>query len=406
MTDYYETKSQPITKLMVWQAYKKVKSNKGSAGIDQMGWEDLDKDLSSQLYKLWNRLTSGSYFPLPVKQVEIPKKDGGVRKLGVPTLLDRIAQQVVRQHLERQLEPIFHESSFGYRPGRNAHQAVKLSERNCFGNDFVVDLDIKGFFDNIDHDLMMKALRHYCLDEWVAMYVSRWLKAGIMAVGEYSKTSEGTPQGGVISPLLANLYLHVAFDEWMRKFHPEKPFERYADDVVVHCKTEKQAQFMLRQISQRMKACHLELHPLKTKIVNLRGRSETKYPRKYDFLGFTIKPIMQTIKGKGMLLPGTFVSSKSKTSILGKFRELAIHKWRKPLLEIAKRLNPIIRGLLNYYHKLRGESMREVWNQLNHRLLKWVKWEKGLYKMAAVRWLKRQYKASPGLFEHWKLIQP
>lgn len=371
-----------------------------------MSWEELDKDLTSHLYKLWNRLTSGSYFPVPVKQVEMRKKDGGTRKLGVPTLLDRIAQQVVRQHLEKQLEPLFHESSFGYRPGRNAHQAVRQSERNCFGHDFVVDLDIKGFFDNINHDLMMKALRHYCKDEWVAMYVSRWLKAGIMAEGEYVMTSAGTPQGGVVSPLLANLYLHVAFDEWMRKFHPEKPFERYADDVVVHCKTEKQAQFMLRQISQRMKACYLELHPVKTRIVNLRGWSETKYPRKYDFLGFTIKASMQTIKGRGMLLPGTFVSIKSKTSILGKFRELGIHKWRKPIQEIAQRLNPIIRGLLNYYHKLRGEPMREVWNQLNHRLLKWVKWEKGLYKMAAVRWLKQQYKATPGLFEHWKLVQP
>lgn len=406
MTDYYETKSQPITKLMVWQAYKKVKSNKGGAGIDRMGWEELDKDPSSHLYKLWNRLTSGSYFPVPVKQVKIPKKDGGVRKLGVPTLLDRIAQQVGRQHLERQLEPLFHESSFGYRPGRNAHQAVRQSERNCFGHDFAVDLDIKGFFDNINHDLMMKALRHYCKDGWVAMYVSRWLEAGIMADGEYVKTSAGTPQGGVVSPLLANLYLHVAFDGWMRKLHPEKPFERYADDVVVHCKTEKQAKFMLRQISQRMRACHLELHPVKTRIVNLRGWSETKYPRKYDFLGFTIKASMQTIKGRGMLLPGTFVSIKSRTSISGKFRELGIHKWRKPLQEIAHRLNPITRGLLNYYHKLRGESMRDVWNQLNHRLLKWVKWEKGLYKYAAVKWLKRQYKISPGLFEHWKLVQP
>lgn len=406
MTDYYETKSQPITKLMVWQAYKKVKANKGSAGIDRMGWEDLDKDLTSHLYRLWNRMTSGSYFPVPVKQVKIPKKDGGIRKLGVPTLLDRIAQQVVRQHLERQLEPLFHESSFGYRPNRNAHQAVKQSERNCFGHDFAVDLDIKGFFDNINHDLMMKALRHYCRDEWVAMYVSRWLEAGIMAEGEYVKTSSGTPQGGVVSPLLANLYLHVAFDEWMRKVHPEKPFERYADDVVVHCKTEKQAQFMLRQISQRMNNCHLELHPVKTKIVNLRGWSETKYPRKYDFLGFTIRASMQTIKGRGMLLPGTFVSIKSRTSILGKFRDLGIHKWRKPLQEIAQRLNPIVRGLLNYYHKLRGEPMREVWNQLNHRLLKWVKWEKGLYKMAAVRWLKKQYRSTPNLFEHWKLVQP
>lgn len=406
MTDYYETKSQPITKLMVWQAYKKVKSNKGSAGIDRMDWEELDSNLSSYLYKLWNRLTSGSYFPVPVKQVKIPKKDGGVRKLGVPTLLDRIAQQVVRAYLERQLEPLFHESSFGYRPNRNAHQAVKQSERNCFGHDFVVDLDIKGFFDNINHGLMMKALRYYCKDEWIAMYVSRWLNAGIMADGVFEETKAGTPQGGVVSPLLANLYLHVAFDEWMRKYHPEKPFERYADDVVVHCKTEKQAQFMLRQIRQRMKSCFLELHPEKTKIVNLRGWSETKYPRKYDFLGFTIKASMQTIKGKGMLLPGTFVSIKSRTSILGKFREMQIHKWRKPIKEVANRLNPVIRGLLNYYHKLRGESIREVWNQLNLRLLKWVKWEKGLYKWAAVRWLKQQYKSTPNLFEHWKLVQP
>lgn len=406
MTDYYETKSQPITKLMVWQAYKKVKANKGSAGIDRMDWEELDSNLSSHLYKLWNRLTSGSYFPVPVKQVKIPKKDGGVRKLGVPTLLDRIAQQVVRAHLERQLEPLFHESSFGYRPNRNAHQAVNQSERNCFGHDFVVDLDIKGFFDNINHDLMMKALRYYCKDEWIALYVSRWLNAGIMADGVFVETKAGTPQGGVVSPLLANLYLHVAFDEWMRMYHPEKPFERYADDVVVHCKTEKQAQFMLRQIRQRIKTCFLELHPEKTKIVNLRGRSETKYPRKYDFLGFTIKGSMQTIKGKGMLLPGTFVSIKSRASILGKFRDMQIHKWRKPIKEVANRLNPVIRGLLNYYQKLRGESIREVWNQLNHRLLKWVKWEKGLYKWAAVRWLKQQYKSTPNLFEHWKLVKP
>jgi RNA-directed DNA polymerase len=406
MTDYYETKSQPITKLMVWQAYKKVKANKGSSGIDRMSWEDLDQDLSSHLYKLWNRLTSGSYFPAPVKQVKIPKKDGGSRKLGVPTLLDRIAQQVVRHELEKQLEPIFHESSFGYRPSRNAHQAVKQSARNCFGHDFVVDLDIKGFFDNINHELMIRALSHYCKDKWIVLYVSRWLKSGIMAEGSFVDTAAGTPQGGVVSPLLANLYLHVAFDEWMRRYHPEKPFERYADDVVVHCKTEKQSQFMLVQIRQRMKACHLELHPVKTQIVNLRGRSEKRYPRKYDFLGFTIKACMQTIKGRGMLLPGTFVSIKARTAMLRKFRDLSIHKWRRPFEEVALRLNPVIRGLLNYYHGLRGEPIRAVWNQLNHRLLKWVKWERGLYKMAAVRWLKHQYKSSPGLFAHWKLVQP
>lgn len=241
-----------ITKLMVWQACKKVKSNKGSAGINRMDWEELDSNLSSHLYKLWKRLTSGSFFPMPVKKVKIPRKDGGIRNLGVSTLLDRIAQQVVRVHLERKLEPLFHESSFGYRPNLDAHQAVKQSEQNCFGHDFVVDLDIRGFFDNINHDLMMKALRHCCKDEWIALYVSKWLKAGILAEGVFEETKAGTPQGGVVSPLLTNLYLHVAFDEMMRKYHKEKPYERYADDVMVHCKTEKQAPFMLRQIRQSL----------------------------------------------------------------------------------------------------------------------------------------------------------
>lgn len=207
MIDYYETKSQPITRVMVWQAYKEVKSNKGSSGIDSMSWEYLEENKKTELYKLWNRLTSGSYFPKPVKQVSIPKKGGGERNLGIPTLLDRIAQQVVRQHLEIQLEPIFHNSSYGYRPKRNCHEAVRQACTNSFTNDFAIDLDIKGFFDNIDHDLLMKALRHYCKDKWVAMYVERWLKSGIMtSEGVQVSTVQGTPQGGVISPLLSNLF--------------------------------------------------------------------------------------------------------------------------------------------------------------------------------------------------------
>jgi len=270
MTDYFETKSQPITKLMVWQAYKKVRANRGSYGIDRMSWEYLDSNRIKELYKLWNRLTSGTYFPAPVRQVAIPKRDSGERFLGIPTLLDRIAQQVVKEHLEQILEPLFHADSYGYRPNKSAHDAVCQSNARTLNHDFVIDLDIKGFFDNIDHDLMMKSVEYYCKDRWVLIYVQRWLKAGVVSKdGVNRDTLTGTPQGGVISPLLANLFLHVVFDKWMEKHHPEKPFERYADDIVVHCKTEKQAIFMLKVIKARMQSCQLELHPLKTKIVNL-----------------------------------------------------------------------------------------------------------------------------------------
>jgi group II intron reverse transcriptase/maturase len=407
MTDYYETKSQPITRVMVWQAYWKVKANNGSAGIDQMSWAYLDKHLNTELYKLWNRLTSGSYLPQPVRQVEIAKKDGGIRKLGVPTLLDRIAQEVVKSHLEKKVEPLFHPSSYGYRPKRSAHDAVAQAEHNSFNHDFAIDLDIKAFFDTIDHELMMKAVAHYCNDKWVLMYVERWLKAGIVQRdGQFIRTENGTPQGGVISPLLANIFLHVVFDGWMEKHHPEKPFERYADDIVVHCKTEKQAIFMLKQIIQRLQQCKLQLHPLKTKIVNLRGKALKKYPKGYDFLGFTIRPCINRIRGKVMLMVSTFISKKSKIRLLQKFKSMEIHKRRKPLAEIAKELNSIISGIINYYHKFWDGHMRDVWNQLNHRLLKWVKWEKGLYKMAAVRWLKSKYKETPNLFPHWYLVQP
>jgi len=406
MIDYFETKSQPITMAMVLKAYGIVRANKGGAGVDGMTWAELDANLHRYLYMLWNRLSSGSYFPAPVRQVEIPKKSGGVRPLGIPTLLDRIAQQVVRNHLEKQLEPLFHESSFGYRPGRSAHDAVAQSQRNCFNHDFAVDLDIKSYFDTIDHDLMMKALSHYCKDKWVLMYVERWLKADIMKDGKRTARNQGTPQGGVISPLLSNLFLHVVFDGWMQKHHPEKPFERYADDIIVHCKTERQAQFMLARIRERMVACGLTLHPVKTRIVNLRGKSEKRYPRKYDFLGFTLRPVMREISGRRILMPGTFVSCASKTSINRKFRELEIHKRRKPIALLARELNPVIEGIIQYYHKFWNAGMRPVLNQLNHRLLKWVKWEKGLFKYASLRWLRAIYQEQPTLFAHWKLVLP
>ena len=358
MIDYYEIKSQPITRVMVLQAYKKVRANRGSGGVDDMDWEWLDNNLKPELYKLWNRLTSGSYFPMPVKEVPIKKKGGGERKLGIPTLLDRIAQQVAKTHLERILEPHFHNSSFGYRPARNCHQAVAQANKNTYNHDFVIDMDIKGFFDNIDHELLMKAVRFYC------------------------------------------------DDKWMEINHPEKPFERYADDVVVHCKTEKQAIFMLKQIDGRLRKCKLTLHPEKTKIVNVRGRSEKKYPKSYDFLGFTIRPHWVKVNSKMMLMPSMFMSRKSKNSVMEKFRELNIHKRRKPLEVIASEVRPIIQGIINYYCKFSSNHTREIWNQLNARLLKWVKWENGLYKMESVRWLKKKYKESPLLFPHWKLVYP
>lgn len=255
----------------------------------------------------------------------------------------------------------------------------------------------------------MKSVKHYCSDQWVLMYIERWLKAGVVKQdGSFMLSLTGTPQGGVISPLLANIFLHVVFDKWMEKHHPEKPFERYADDIVVHCKTEKQAKFMMRAIAHRMNACKLELQMEKSKIVNLRGNSETKYAKGFGFLGFTIRPRAFKTKstGKTKSIPSICVSQKSKTNIMEKFKQLNLHKRRKSIETLAKEINPIIRGIINYYHKFWKDDMRIVWNQLNARLLKWVKWEKDLYKMESVRYLKTKYKERPYLFAHWLLVHP
>ena len=407
MIDYHETKSQPITRVMVWQAYRQVRANRGSSGIDGLRWEELDENRSSLLDKLWNRLSSGSYFPMPVKEVAIKKKSGGVRKLGVPTILDRVAQEVVKTHLERIVEPKFHDSSFGYRPKRNCHQAVEQATNNVFRCDWVIDLDIKSFFDTIDHELLVKAVRHYCTDKWVLLYVTRWLKAGIVQQdGNYVDRVSGTPQGGVISPLLANIFLHVAFDKWMEIKYPNKPFERYADDIVVHCRTERQAKYLLAEIVQRLSNCKLTVQKEKTRIVNLRGSSEKKYPRSFDFLGFTIEPHWIRLKAGCRLLPRSRISIRSVSSVLEKLRVLRIHRWRKNIEEISRELNPVIRGVMNYYGKFWTYHTHRLWNQLNKRLLKWVKWEKGLSKKAAVQWLKQKYAERPNLFAHWKLVYP
>ena len=407
MTDYYETKSQPITRLMVWQAYWEVRANKGGMGIDEMSWAELDKNRVKQLYKLWNRLTSGSYLPPPVKEVSIDKKGGGKRKLGVPTILDRIAQEVVRAPLEKIVQPQFHESSFGYQKNKNCHQAVEKALHNALTHGWAIDLDIKGFFDNIDQELLLKAVRHYCKEPWILMYVKRWSEAGIVQEnGETINRLTGTPQGGVISPLLSNIFLHVVFDKWMEKEHPEKPFERYADDIVVHCKTEKQAKFVKAMIEKRMKSCKLELHPVKTKIIHLRGESESKYPRSLDFLGFSLRLQMVETKVGKKLMPTVVISQKSKNSIYAKLRSLKIHEMHTSIYGVSKKLSPIIRGIMNYYCKFWSGHTHYIWHRLNVRLTKWVKRIRSMSTRAAIRWLKEKYKVKPGLFPHWELVHP
>ncbi len=407
MINYYETKSQPISRIMVWKAYHEVKANDGSGGVDNMTWDDLDKNLNSNLYKLWNRLTSGSYFPQAVKEVEIPKKDGGIRKLGIPTILDRIAQQVVKTHLEPIVEPLFHESSYAYRPNRNCHQAIKQADNNCNWHDWVIDLDIKGFFDNIDQELLMKGVEHYCKDKWILLYIKRWLQAGIIQKdGTKLDRLTGTPQGGVISPLLANIYLHIVFDKWMDKNHHEKPFERYADDIIVHCRTENQAIFVLNKIRERMTECKLTLHPVKTKIINLRRIENNKYPHKFDFLGYTFKPIWAKTKKGFRLLVAPVMSTKSKSSVLEKIRNLKIHKMRCKIEVLAEKLNPILQGSISYYCKFMANSTHYLWYLLNLRIKKWINWQKGLCLTDAITYLRTKYKEKPNLFAHWKLVHP
>jgi len=409
MIDYHETKSQPITRYMVLQAYREVRANKGSGGVDEMTWTDLDSKLPENIYLLWNRLSSGSYFPKPVKQVEIAKKDGGIRKLGIPTLLDRIAQQVVRAYLEPKLDPLFHPDSYAYRKGRNAHQAIAKAQERSFNHDWILDLDIRKFFDTIDHELMLKALQHYCNESWVLMYVERWLKAGIITKeGMYTDSLTGTPQGGVISPLLANLFLHVVFDKWMQQNHPDKPFERYADDIVVHCKTDKQAKYMLSKIGSRLKQCKLTLHSEKTKIVNLRGRSEKKYPRKCNFLGFTLKPVHTFVKKsqKFRTIPMAVMSREAKSRVLKKLCKMQLHKRRKPIERLADDLRPVLQGVINYFCKANSVYTWSFWYAVNQKLLKWVKWEKGLSLTKSIYWLRSVWKRNPKLFPHWKLAHP
>lgn len=301
-----KAKPLPISREQVLEAFKKVKSNKGSAGIDKVSLQEFEGRLPDNLYKLWNRLASGSYFPPAVKEKEIKKDNGKVRKLGIPTVADRIAQQVIKDYIEPRLEKGFHESSFGYRPLKSAHQALTCVRENVRKYAWVIDLDITAFFDNVDHEKMMLALDKHVEGRWIKMYVKRWLTAPIATLnGELkAKEGKGTPQGGVISPLLANLYLHYTFDKWTELKFPGLAFVRYADDIVIHCKTEKQSHYVLDKLQARSEACNLSVSPDKTSIVYCKDyrRKETGKKVKFDFLGFSFRPMGKASKRGGMFL--------------------------------------------------------------------------------------------------------
>jgi len=394
----------------MWEAYQTVKRNGGSAGIDGMTLEKLAEMEKDQLYKLWNRMSSGSYFPQAVRRVEIPKKSGGTRPLGIPTVLDRIAQMTARMYFEPILDPCFHPDSYGYRPKKSAHDAVGITRTRCWEYDWVIDLDIKGFFDTIDHDLMLKAVDHHNPPAWVRLYIERWLKAPAQdSEGNVIERNEGTPQGGVISPLLANLFLHYAFDEWMKRNHSDNPFARYADDLVVHCKTYEEARNLLDEITKRLAECKLTVHPVKTKIVYCRdrGRKEPYEVTEFDFLGFTFKPRMvKDRRGKYSLGFTPAISKKAEMAIRDEMRSWKMHQMAgRRISDISKLFNPKLRGWLNYYAKFRPSALLKLCEMFQNILVKWAKVK---YKGLKRRWKKAVCfilaigKKSPKLFAHWE----
>ncbi|MBI3236780.1 MAG: group II intron reverse transcriptase/maturase, partial [Chlamydiales bacterium] len=327
---------------------KRVRANQGAAGVDEQTIADFERGLKDNLYKIWNRMSSGSYFPPPVRTVAIPKANGGERQLGIPTVSDRIAQMVVKSKLEPVVDPLFHPDSYGYRPGKSALDAVGQTRRRCWQFDWVIDLDIKGFFDNIDHGLLMRAVRKHAKDSWVVLYISRWLTAPAQdKEGLLVERGKGTPQGGVISPLLANLFLHYAFDMWMRKEYPQLRFERYADDAIVHCRTEAEAHEVRAAIATRMKECGLELHPEKTKVVYCkdddRGR---RYPNEtFDFLSYGFRPRRSRNRfGKYFINFSPAISDKAGKAIREEIRSFKLHlRSDKAIEDLSLMFNPKIR---------------------------------------------------------------
>ena len=403
-----------IPKREVWEAFKRVKVNQGAAGVDGQSIAEFEANLSDNLYKLWNRLSSGSYFPPPVRRIEIPKANGGTRPLGIPTVADRIAQEVVRRYLEPILEPVFDADSYGYRPGKSAVDAVRTARERCWRYDWVLDLDIKGFFDSIDWGLLLRAIRHHRDCPWALLYIERWLKAPAqMEDGSVAPRTAGTPQGGVISPLLANLFLHHAFDMWMRRTFPRIPFERYADDAICHCKSAEEARALWSAIADRFAACKLVLHRQKTKIVyckdvNRRGDFPDIH---FDFLGFQFRArkIMWVKPGRRIFAHSfqPAASPKALTRISCEIRSWALHhRSDKTLTELAQMYNPCIRGWITYYSHFYKTQLRPTLKRIDAYVIRWArrKFKRMRHQTKGARdWFDRLRRAYPMLFAHWAL---
>lgn len=400
-----------ISKQMVWDSYLKVKANNGSAGIDRQTMADFNKDLSRNLYKIWNRLSSGSYFPPAVRRVDIPKDNGKTRPLGIPTISDRIAQMVVKDILEPIVDPIFHNDSYGYRPGKSAHDALSKARQRCWRDDWVLDMDIRGFFDAIDHSMMMKAITYFTKDRGVLLYIKRWLEADVMFQdGTVERRTQGTPQGGVISPLLANVFLHFVFDKWMEKHYPTVHFERYADDIVVHCRSFQQLQLVERKLRERFCACKLELCPEKTKIVYCKdsNRTGTCLHYSFDFLGYTFRPRSSRSKnGRFFVSFSPAVSQKKLKLMRTKIRNHPVISggYGNSIEECAHALNPIIQGWINYYGRFGKSSLTSLYRYINDKLTRWVMRKfRPLQRRITLagNWLKKLYSQNLNLFAHWK----
>ena len=405
------TKPFIISKQSVMKAYKLIKANAGAAGIDEQSITDFEEDLKNNLYKLWNRLSSGCYFPPPVKAVPIPKKSGGKRILGIPTVSDRIAQMVVKLEFEPCVEPYFHKDSYGYRPKKSALDAIGVTRERCWKYDFVLEYDIKGLFDNIDHELLMKAICKHTSNKWVILYIKRWLKVPMqLRNGELQERTKGVPQGGVISPVLSNLFLHYVFDTWMTRDYAHIPWCRYADDGLLHCKTLPQAKYMLERLKERMQKCGLEIHPEKTKIVYCKDeRRNKKYSyHSFEFLGYEFQT--RTAKNeKDKCLFNSFLPAVSKTakkSMRKRIREYRLNrKTDISMKDIANYFNPILRGWIEYYGKYYHTALEPVFWYFNKRLQAWMmrKYKKLRGRTIWTRKiLSKIYEQKPYLFEHWK----
>ena len=405
-----ETKSVPVTFKMVVDAYRRVRANKGSAGVDGITLETYGADVSKQLYKVWNRLTSGSYFPPEVRLVQIPKRNGKMRDLGIPTVSDRVAQQAIKTYLEPRYEEKFRESSYGYRPNKRAHQAIGKCQQNCWKYDWVIDLDIKGFFDNINHDWMMRMMEEETQEKWVLMYIRRWLQAPMrMGNGEVKERSKGTPQGGVISPLLANIYLHYALDLWLEKKHMESVYERYADDVIIHCRSKEAAQNLLAAIRERLGKFGLELSEEKTKIVYCKhGKmpDRKEETQSFTFLGHDFKPKTAMNRQMGKKFLG-YLATASKTARVRMYQTLKEYSIQRrtdlSLEELSAMINQKVQGWINYFEVYGRNDLWHIFYWLNYRLLKWWKRKHKMESIyAAIEQIKTEQRRHPKLFAHWK----